>query len=166
MNHPARQPAEDKPAITLRPAQAGDEPFLLALYVEARREEFAPLGWDEAMLANFLGMQFRAQRMGYAGAYPEASWSIIQHGSEPVGRLMVHRAADRICLVDIALLPGWRGQGIGGSLITNLQAEAREARKPLRLSVLPHNPAARLYERLGFVKTGVDGPSDAMEWRA
>jgi GNAT superfamily N-acetyltransferase len=165
MNDPAHEPADDKIAITLRPAEAGDEPFLLALYIEARREEFAPLGWDEAMLANFLGMQFRAQRAGYAGAFPGATWSIIQHGGEPVGRLMVHRAADEIRLVDIALSPEWRGQGIGGRLLAGLQDEARAAGKPLRLHVLAHIPAARLYARFGFVKTGVDGPSEAMEWR-
>jgi [ribosomal protein S18]-alanine N-acetyltransferase len=55
-------------------------------------------------------------------------------------------------LVNIAVHPDRRGQGLGGKLLNHLlqEAEIREAEK-IFLEVRPSNrPAIRLYERLGF----------------
>ena len=46
----------------------------------------------------------------------------------------------------------------------DLIAEAREAGKPLRLHVETFNPAQRLYERLGFTRTGEAGLYYEMEY--
>jgi ribosomal protein S18 acetylase RimI-like enzyme len=53
-------------------------------------------------------------------------------------------------IIDIALLPAWRGRGIGGRLLRGLQEEAAAGSKPLTIHVERMNPALRLYERLGF----------------
>jgi ribosomal protein S18 acetylase RimI-like enzyme len=53
-------------------------------------------------------------------------------------------------MVDIAILPPWRGRGVGGALLRALQDEARAAVRPLTIHVERMNPAMRLYERLGF----------------
>jgi ribosomal protein S18 acetylase RimI-like enzyme len=50
----------------------------------------------------------------------------------------------------IALLPEFRGRGIGTQLLQHLLARADERYPRVCLSVTLGNPAARLYERLGF----------------
>jgi len=51
----------------------------------------------------------------------------------------------------IGLRHEFRGAGIGGQLMQELEAEARRAGVPrISLSVSKGNPAARLYERLGY----------------
>lgn len=54
------------------------------------------------------------------------------------------------------LLPEHQGRGAGGEVIARLLAEADAARLPVRLGVLKQSPAARFYERHGFVRTGED----------
>jgi ribosomal protein S18 acetylase RimI-like enzyme len=52
--------------------------------------------------------------------------------------------------LSIALLPEYRGQGIGEKLLTHLLKTAPNCYPAVSLSVLPDNPALRLYQRLGF----------------
>jgi ribosomal protein S18 acetylase RimI-like enzyme len=55
--------------------------------------------------------------------------------------------------VTVALMPPYRGQGIGTALLRQLLADAGAAGYPaLSLSVQAQNPARRLYERLRFVR--------------
>ena len=82
---------------------------------------------------------------------------MILAGDEPAGRLYVARWEDEIRIVDIALLPAFRGRGIGGALLGDLIAEADAAGKPLSIHVEQNNPARSLYERLGFEEAGEFG---------
>ena len=51
----------------------------------------------------------------------------------------------------IALLPGWRGKGIGTRLLTTLLNQLRDQGiHQVSLSVQRENPALHLYRRLGF----------------
>jgi ribosomal protein S18 acetylase RimI-like enzyme len=163
----------------LRPEGPEDEPFLLELYAGTRQEELEATGWPAAMREAFVRMQFNAQRQGYRAAYPRAQFSIIlcPHpgplpsdgrgwtGGQAVGRIVIDRAEKEFLLVDVVLLPAHRGRGIGTALMQDLLREAAAARKPVRLSVLKGQRAFRLYQRLGFEKTGEDALRDQMEWR-
>lgn len=154
--------------INLRAAEAEDEAFLYELYASTRAEEIAALslgGWNATQQEIFLRMQFNAQRQQYA-EFPNADHRIILRDSRPIGRLFVHRLQTEICLTDIALLPEYRGSGLGTKLIGDLLAEAALADKPVKLHVLRGNRARGLYERLGFTVTGDDGMYFEMEWRA
>jgi ribosomal protein S18 acetylase RimI-like enzyme len=151
--------------VTLRPVVASDEDFLFEVYAGTRRDEVAAWGWDAAQQNMFLKMQFNVQRRVYEAQYPQDGHHLILLDDEPVGRLWVVRSDEEIHLVDIALLPAHRGQGIGGSLVQELLDEAARAGQPCRLQVLKSNPAARLYARLGFVQTGENGLYCHMEWR-
>ena len=144
-------------AISPRPVHPGDQEFLFQLYATTREAEFASLGWDRAQLEAFLRMQFSAQQRWYETAYASAEQRIVMLGEAPIGRIIVHRGPDAVTLVDISLLPEHRGRGIGSGLIRDLIAQCNQANMPLRLQVLKTNPAAQLYARLGFVKTGDDG---------
>lgn len=142
--------------VQLRPYRADDQEFLFKLYASTRQQEIAAFGWPEAQQQAFLRMQFTTQQRWYASAYPEAEHQIIEREGVAVGRLLVLRQAGSVLLVDIALLPDSRGLGIGTELIGRLVRECRAEKLPLRLQVLKANPAMKLYERLGFAKTGED----------
>lgn len=151
-------------AITLRLARHDDEAFLYQLYASTRAAELAAYGWDVAQQATFLQLQFRGQRAHYA-EYPNADDQIICNDAQPIGRLFVSRLEKEIRLVDVALLPEWRGQGIGARLIGELLREAARAGLLVRLHVEKFNSARRLYERLGFVLISDAGSHYLMEWR-
>ena len=68
--------------------------------------------------------------------------------------------------MDIALLPEYRGAGIGTWIMRNLLDEAPGAQKPVTLHVEPYNRAVRLYQRLGFHVVERRGINLFMEWRA
>lgn len=67
-------------------------------------------------------------------------------------QLYIHRSSREHRIVDISLLPAYRGRGIGTRLLTSVIAEADSAGKPVSIHVEVFNPARRLYERLGFVQ--------------
>lgn len=63
-------------------------------------------------------------------------------------------------VLSIALLPEYRGKGIGTMLLKEMIRKAKNfGFISLSLSVDPKNPALRLYERQGFVKVGINGTS-------
>ncbi len=150
--------------IALHLAQPPDEPFLLQVYASTRADEMALVPWTAEQKQAFLQMQFDAQRDSYALEYPNATWQIIEEAENPVGRLIVNRAEDKILLMDIALLPEYRNHGIGTLLIRDLMAEAQQTGKPLHLHVETFNPAFKLYERLGFVKVDEIGIYWELAW--
>jgi ribosomal protein S18 acetylase RimI-like enzyme len=140
----------------LRPYCIDDQEFLFRLYASTRQHEIAAFGWPEPQQQAFLRMQFNAQQHWYEMSYGQADHQIVEQDGIPIGRIMVSRQRAFILLVDIALLPEFRGQGIGGELIRQLILECDQRKLPLRLQVQRINPAQRLYERLGFSKTGED----------
>jgi ribosomal protein S18 acetylase RimI-like enzyme len=156
--------------ISLRPYRADDQEFLFRLYASTRIHEIAGFGWPVAQQEMFLRMQFDAQRRSYESSYGGAEHQIIERAGQPIGRIMVLqekvlREKDSMLLVDIALFTEHRGLGIGGQLIRELIQQAARDGYPLRLQVLKNNPALRLYERLGFTRTGEDQMYVQMERR-
>ena len=150
------------PHVRLVPVRPEDEEFIYRVYVGTRIEEIAAFGWNGAQQEAFLRMQYTAQKRWYEMAYPDAEHSLIvldQPASPgmPVGRMIVQRAPKALRLVDIALLAEHRGCGIGSVLVGELISQARRANMPVELQVTKANRASRLYERLGFVRTGEDG---------
>jgi ribosomal protein S18 acetylase RimI-like enzyme len=144
-------------AISLRLARREDQEFLFKLYTSTRQAEIAALGWNPAQQEAFLRMQYNAQRRWYETAYPTAVEQIVQLNQEPIGRLIVARGTDATAtLVDISLLPEHRGHGIGGGLLRELVKQCGGDHVSLRLQVLKTNPAAHLYQRLGFLPVGED----------
>ncbi|RYD61261.1 MAG: N-acetyltransferase [Verrucomicrobiaceae bacterium] len=150
--------------IALRAIVAGDMDFLAEVYASTRADELAVTGWAEEQKAAFCRMQFDAQHAHYQKHYSGASFQVIERGGTSVGRLYVDRWAQEIRIVDIALMPGSRGQGIGTQLLRELQREAQETGKVLSIHVERMNPALRLYERLGFRVREDKGVYLLMEW--
>jgi ribosomal protein S18 acetylase RimI-like enzyme len=149
--------------ITVRPFPPDHQEFLFQLYASTRQHEISAFGWNPAQEEAFLRMQFKAQQQWYETAYAEANHQLIVVDEQPAGRILTWRECDGIRLVDIALLSEYRNRGIGAQLLRDLISKSENERLPMRLQVLKSNPACRLYQRLGFVKTGDDGMYYQME---
>ena len=150
--------------ISLRPITAGDEPLLYRIYASTREEELRPLAWDDGRKEAFLRQQFAAQDQHYRQHFSQAAFQIVLLGETPAGRLYVDRRTDEIRIIDVALLPEFRGRGIGSLLLKELLEEAARESKPVRIHVEHENPAIRLYHRLGFHQVADTGVHYLMQW--
>ena len=150
-------------SITLRPVDETDEDFLIELYKSSRGDDLRGLGWDEDRISEFLEMQYVAQR-NLQDNHEQVSDQLVLLSGKPIGRLSVETRTDEIRCLDLALLAGYRSQGVGTLLIQRLQEQARPANIPLRLQVIRFNRAVNLLERLGFRRTSETGTHFQMEW--
>ncbi|MDO8189398.1 GNAT family N-acetyltransferase [Conexibacter sp. JD483] len=154
------------PAIALRPATPQDQPFLLRVYASTREQELAQVPFTPEQKAAFVGQQFQAQSVHYARHYGDASFDVVEVDGAPAGRLIVARAEETLLIVDVALLPEFRGAGIGTRLLAPLLAEADAAGKRISIHVERENPAQRLYARLGFAPVADEGVYQLWERQA
>ena len=152
--------------VALRPVTDADREFLLGVYGSTRDEELSQVAWAPGQREAFVRMQFDAQDSEYRRLNPEGSFQVITVGGQPAGRLYVDRRRTDIRIVDIALLPEFRGAGVGARLLAGLMDEAAASGRSLSIHVEVHNRAARLYERLGFVVADDLGVYRRMEWTA
>ncbi|BDU71956.1 GNAT family N-acetyltransferase [Mesoterricola silvestris] len=143
--------------VGLRPCGPADAEFLFQVFYHTRAEEFAPAGWDEARLTGFLRDQSQLQERHYHAAHPEAAFEVVEVDGVPAGRQYLDRTGPVFQLIDIALLPAHRGQGIGGELLERILREADGLGRTVALHVEPDNPARLWYRRLGFREGGQVG---------
>jgi ribosomal protein S18 acetylase RimI-like enzyme len=155
-----------KTGIHFRPASQEDDSFLCQVFASTRERLLASLPFDAAQKDAFARQQHLCQDLYYRQRYPQAAFEIVYSGDQRIGRLYVNRTAEQILIIDIALLPHYRGAGIGRELLENLLAEAAETGRTVALHVDKINPALRLYQRLGFQIVQDVGADWQMEWRA
>ena len=150
--------------ISFRPIADQDQPLLERIYASTREEELRMVPWSAAEKEAFLKQQFHAQHTFYQEHFTRAEHLVVLVQGEPAGRLYVDRREDEIRIIDVALLPEFRGRGIGGSLLRDLLDEAASVAKPVRIHVERYNRALGLYERLGFRRIGDTGVYYLLEW--
>jgi GNAT superfamily N-acetyltransferase len=150
--------------ITLRPAGPPDRDFLLRVYAESRAEELAATGWTGAEQDAFCRDQFAAQDRHYREHFPGCEFLVVERDGRPIGRLYRDLREDEIRVVDIALLAAERGRGVGGRLLEDILAEARDRGLEVRIHVERTNPARRLYDRLGFRLVEEGEVYDLLSW--
>jgi GNAT superfamily N-acetyltransferase len=136
--------------LELRPASDADRDFLCRLYAATRDREMALLAWSAGQKQVFLRQQFEAQWSHYSVHFAGGSNDIILVDGQAAGRLFVDRTGADIVLVDVALLPAFRGFGLGSRLVSALIDEAGRSRRRIAGHVERWNPAQRLWARLGF----------------
>lgn len=160
--------------LHLRPATAKDEAFLKSVHDAGRAWEFEALRGqvDDAVIETVYQQQYSAQHDVYFNAFTLAQYAVVEWCGQPIGRLYADFREREIRLLDINILPPYRGKKIGEILIRSLCAQAAAQRMPLSLQVHPMNPARQLYKRLGFRELGVRtdnspgaGSFIEMEWR-
>lgn len=138
-----------------RPRDQGDAGTLLALFASARRAELDLTGWDDEQRRSFLELQLRARTRHQGAVHPEADLSMVTLDGTTIGQLDLARGSDGgIEVLEVGLLPGLRGHGLGTALLAAVVAAADAEDVAVHLHVEPSNPARRLYQRLGFVPTG------------
>jgi ribosomal protein S18 acetylase RimI-like enzyme len=150
--------------IRLRSVQPEDRDFLLRVYASVREEELAPINWTREQKDSFVQMQFEAQTRFYEENYIGAKFQVILADDVRAGRLYIHPRANEIRIMDIALLPEFRGRGIGFALLNEILDEARAANQTVSIHVERMNPALHLYERLGFCLHEDKGVYLLLEW--
>jgi ribosomal protein S18 acetylase RimI-like enzyme len=136
--------------LRLRPTEPADRVLLLRLYASTREEELRPVDWPAERKAAFLEQQFDAQDRHYRERYPGASLDVVEVNGVAAGRLYVARWEREIRVMDIALLPEFRGRGIGTLLLRGVFEEGDRTRRAVSIHVERMNPALELYRRLGF----------------
>jgi ribosomal protein S18 acetylase RimI-like enzyme len=158
--------ALDELELTVRPCAAEDRALLQEVYAASRAEELAQVAWAPGQRQAFEAMQFSLQDAVYRRHHPDGDFLVVEVAGTAAGRLYVARCAGEVRLVDIALLPAYRGRGIGTALVTGLQREAAAAGQVVVLHVRADSPARALYERLGFRVVGDLGVDLRLEWAA
>lgn len=150
--------------FTLRPEREDDTPFLMRLYASTRADEMKLIDWDEAQKQAFLASQFQAQRHHYRTYIADCAFDVIDQDGAPAGRLYVDARPSRLHIVDISLMPAWRGRGVGTAILQALKKAAADSGRGLGIMVEKFNPALRLYRRLGFTDVADHGVYLEMEW--
>lgn len=154
-------------AVESRPAAPADEPFLRALGGAVVAERLGQVGLNPEELLTIQEIQFIARRRDRAAQYPGADEELIMLDGRPVGAMLVDRARERILLIDLALMPAARQQGIGTTILTALAEEAARLEVPLRARTQSTNARARrLYARAGFHELDDDGLNVSLERRS
>jgi GNAT superfamily N-acetyltransferase len=154
-------------SVVLRPITVSDEPFLwemlyLAIYVPEGKPSPPRDILCEPDLACYV------QGWGRPG-----DWGLLAcDGDAPVGAVWLRQwsgdekgygyVSAAIPEISIALLPDYRGKGLGARMIKAVIRMAKEHYPGLSLSVVERSPARRLYERLGFRTVGRVGESLTM----
>jgi ribosomal protein S18 acetylase RimI-like enzyme len=131
------------PRLTCRPRDASDAAFLTDLSIAC-----SPVAG--MVPAPMLLQQAEFQHAAHDGAHPRAMQRIAMLDGEPVGRIMIDWDTTESHCVDIAVLPGHQGKGVGLALLRTWLDVADQRGQPAQLEVRQDNPAARIYLRLGF----------------
>lgn len=148
----------------LRPETADDIPFLMRLYASTREDELKLVDWSAAQKRAFVASQFQAQRRHYRAYYDGCTFDLLQQRGVPAGRLYLDERPSRLHIIDISLLPEWRGRGVGTAILRAMQAAGLARGKGVGIMVEKFNPALQLYQRLGFADVADHGVYLEMEW--
>ncbi len=143
--------------LHLRPALERDRAFLCGVFESTRAEEFARTGWSSDRIAALLAQQFAVQDTYYRRHYPQGRFDVVMRDEQAVGRFYHDWLGGEARLIDVALLPRYRGAGIGRRLVGAFVAQAARRAMPAVLYVEMGNPVQALYRRLGFETIGEDG---------
>jgi GNAT superfamily N-acetyltransferase len=136
--------------VQARPIDPGDHDFLQALYASVREPELAPSGWAPAERQAFLAQQFECQHRYYHEHFPDAEFLLLLRSGCRIGRLYWHADLAGAALMDLSLVPAWRGCGLGTAIMQLAIEHADRHGLAIGLHVEPANPARRLYRRFGF----------------
>ncbi|GAB3127089.1 GNAT family N-acetyltransferase [Glaciibacter psychrotolerans] len=153
--------------VSYRPAGPADEPFLRGLFADSRASDFAHVPGTDAAVQQIVSLQFDAQAAMLTAHHPRAVHEIILIEGRARGRVITDTTAERIHLVDIAVVADHQGQGIGSQVVSEICQRAASSGRTVELSVWGQNDRAiRLYVRLGFEPGETTGHYLSMRWVA
>src|SRR5262245_35132559 len=120
---------------TLRPALEDDFAFAF----EAKKDAMGPhiatrWGWEEAYQ-----LSVHTQRL------TEKPWFIVMLGEQAIGTLSIQEEPEFTRFGEFYLLRGFRGQGLGTTILTNFLERCDKSHRSVRLEHLKWNPVGSLY---------------------
>ncbi len=149
--------------IKLRPVIEKDDSFIETVYRSTREDELKLPNWTEQQKNTFIHLQSIAQLAEYKTKFPGAAFQVIVYKKKDAGRFYTWESANEIRLIDITLLPSFRGKGIGKFLLEELIKKSNKVQKKVSLHVDAANPALKFYLHLGFVHIKNNGRHYYME---
>ena len=143
----------NQPPFSLRSAIASDFEFIWQLRVITLKEAISQsYGWDEPTQRSY--------------AAESLAGNIVLVEGNRVGVITISDWKNQLHLTFIALLPRYRGRGLGSQLIEYAQNKAKIEHKPLSLQVLRNNSARLFYEKHGFEVCDRNGAEKLlMQWQ-
>ena len=137
-------------AVTTRPMTDDDSMLLFELYASSRADELSRSGWATPQQRSFFRMQAQNQERYFLRHHDHLDRRTICINGFSAGRLLVDRPDHAVTIVDLALLPAFRGRGVGSLLIRCLLEEAAEADLPVHVEMPKDSPSVATFMRLGF----------------
>lgn len=157
----------DKHRVRIRPATEADEPFLREMLYQAI---YTPPG--SPLPPRDIVYQSGLNRYVDDWGRPGDTGLIAALDGQPVGAVWLRLLTggsrgygyvnDDTPELSLAILPEYRGRGLGTRLLANLLDEAAKHFPAVSLSVAAENPAVRLYERHGFILLKMEGQTATM----
>ena len=144
-------------AFCLRTELPADRAFSQRAYAVTRESELALVDWPAETKSAFVEQQFEAQYRHYRQHYPEALFLLVCHHDQPIGRLYLSQGGTELRLMDIIVLPDWRGKGLGRTLLAAVLNWGIEDALMISLHVEADNPIRHWYRRLGFQEVELRG---------
>ncbi|MDE1184003.1 GNAT family N-acetyltransferase [Paraburkholderia sp.] len=114
----------------------------------------------EALTRNNMGHYYDRHRLIwradlFLGSWRESENFILEVDGVPMGVLRITEEGDSLHIRDVQIADGYRKHGAGTYLLQMSHRWARErGLRELQLRVFVDNPAARLYQRMGYRLAG------------
>lgn len=151
--------------VRLRPATTADQAQLSQLFHQTRNFIHEYLDAEYDYKQSLIEQQESFRTIGYQNQYPNALDFVIEHQNTFVGRVTLDFSAERIHLIDIALIKDAQGKGFGEAVIKDIQAAASSSGAPVSLSLSIENIYAyKLYRKMGFITESQHGAFQRMTW--
>lgn len=151
--------------LNLRSIEVTDEPFLLALFLYCRPDLQYISNLNDENKDLLIKQQFYNRNTEIQKEYPKALLYIVTIENKQIGQFYIQRDIDNIHLIEIGLIPEFRGLGIGSRVIKDLLKEANINNQIVSLKVMWYNIRAKnLYLKLGFKIIEDTGIFCSMKW--
>lgn len=141
----------------IRPATPEDHDFIYGLKAESVRPYVEKIwGWDETYQRADFDADFSAIEQ----------FHVVETDGGRAGFVQYNRHHSCLEIVEIHLLPAYRGHGIGSDLIRHLRKECAASGTKIRIGCFKENLGAkRLYRKLGFVPAEETDTHYILEYR-
>lgn len=150
--------------LSLAKVAPDDKAFLLQLYASSRAADMSMYSLSEAEKNAHIENQFKAQQHFFQREFPKAKFLIIRKGVSKIGRLYLDKLKKEIRLIDLRLMPSYRGLGIEQTLIQALISDGQYWKLDVTVQLEKNNSVIELYEQLGFKKEGYQGDFHFLRW--
>ena len=145
--------------MRVRQGAVGDWPFMYALAKRGIQDSISP--WRKQPVEETLKYRETLLKGFWTWIQQSGSIVFIAEENQPIGYLVLHASSreeitgvNQGWIMDLGVLPEWRGKGAGRALLKAAEDYCREQRVSyLGLAVTSHNVRAlHLYEKLGFAE--------------